>query len=128
MTKNNVKENSLLKSLQTQLQKLEGEYHSLQMQQNHLNDNINLKKNQIKETQNNIKILQDKTPKDLIVTEHALLRYIERVEGVNLNDIIQKISTEKLKTMVNTLGNGTFPIDGTFSVKVRNNVIITVLT
>lgn len=128
MSKNNVREVSTLKSLQTQLQKLEGEYGSLQLQQNQLNNSIQFKKKQIKETENKIKELKNQTKKELIVSEHALIRYFERVEGININEIIQKISTDKLKTMVNTLGNGTFPIDGNFSVKVHNNVIITVIT
>ena len=71
-----------------------------------------------------IKKLKDKT-KEPIVSEHAMLRYIERVIGVNLDDIRTKILTPEVKTMIDTLGNGKFPIEGG-RIVVKDRTVVTV--
>lgn len=122
----NVKDSSILKNLQSQLSRLEGEFESLKMQQNDIAVNIQHKKKHIEEVKNKIKQLQSNKKKALVVSEHAILRYLERVENIDINSIIEKISTDKLKEMADVLGNGTFPVNG-FSAKVIDNVVVTVI-
>lgn len=121
---NDIKKSNLLKSIHSQIQKAESDYEGLIIQKNQIIATINHKKNQIQELKNQLKSFEK--PKNITVSEHAILRYLERVDGINLEQIISKISTDKLKEMVNVLGSGTFPVDGKFSVKVKNNVVVSV--
>lgn len=81
----------------------------------HLRDSIQIKIAQIKNKDVELK-----------VSDHAVLRYLERMEGVDVNSIRDKLLTPKLKEFVATVGgNGTFPIEGG-KVIIRDNTIITV--
>ncbi len=67
--------------------------------------------------------------KDPIVTEHAILRYLERIEGIDLEEVKKKILTDKVKGFIEQLPNGVFPVVGlkNFKIKVKNRVVITIL-
>lgn len=81
----------------------------------HLRDSIQIKISQIKNK--NV---------DLKVSDHAILRYLERIQGVDVQSVRDKLLTPKLKEFVATVGgNGTFPIEGG-KVVIRDNTIITV--
>lgn len=63
----------------------------------------------------------------LKVSEHAYLRYFERILGFNLKDIEGKMLTDDVKRMIATLGNsGEYPA-GNFSVRLKNGVVVTVI-
>lgn len=65
----------------------------------------------------------------LTVTEHAVIRYLERVEGLDVQAIKDKLATEELQNQVSVLGGGEYPvnIDGNrVKVVVRNFKVITV--
>jgi hypothetical protein len=124
ITSRNIKDGSILKGLQTQLNKAEGEFESLKLQQNDLIGTIQHKKRQIEEMKNKITILQ--TTKKIVVSEHAIFRYLERVEKMDINTIIEKIVPEHIREMVEYLGSGSYPVDGKFSIKVKNNVVTTI--
>ncbi|MDF1879051.1 hypothetical protein JHD46_05280 [Sulfurimonas sp. SAG-AH-194-C20] len=63
----------------------------------------------------------------LIVSEHALLRYLERVYKLDLSKIEIEIASKELFIKVQELGNGTYSCEGDFSAKVVDGVIVTVL-
>ena len=63
----------------------------------------------------------------IIVSEHAMLRYFERVLKFNLQEIREKILPPSLEEKVRTLGSGTYPANG-HRVRVKGNVAITILT
>jgi hypothetical protein len=127
MSKNNIKETNILKGLQTQLERASGEFEALKLQQNEIIAHIQYKKKQVDDLKNKIKQFESTKNKPLIVSEHAILRYLERVEGLDINSVIEKIATPDIKKMAEVLGNGTFPSGNNFSVKVNNNIAITVL-
>lgn len=63
------------------------------------------------------------------VSEHALLRYIEREMGFDLDAIRAEILNAELKGMIKTLGgNGKFPIhkNAKHRAIVQNNVIVSI--
>jgi hypothetical protein len=63
---------------------------------------------------------------DLKVSEHAILRCLERVKGLNIEEIEKEILTEGVRNMVTNLGNtGTFP-NGDFSLVLKEGTVITV--
>jgi hypothetical protein len=67
--------------------------------------------------------------KGIIVSEHAMLRYFERVLGFNLEEIKALVLPPEDQEIIKAMGNGTFPINkGTHKVTVVDSVITTVLT
>jgi phosphoketolase len=64
-----------------------------------------------------------------VVSEHALLRYLERIEGLDLDAVRARIlgADENMSRALATLGNGTYPVADSHRVKVINRVVITVL-
>lgn len=61
-----------------------------------------------------------------VVSEHALVRYFERVKGYDLEQINKEILTEPVKALIKKLGNGVYPVNG-FKIKVQNGCVVTVI-
>ena len=114
-----------LKRLITQKTSLLEEVSFIRKESYTLAENIAKKQKQIKEIEKQIKSLQDI---DIIISEHAILRYIERVMGIDIELIKKEILTDTLKEQFKTLGNGTYPIGNDVKVKIQNNTIVTVHT
>jgi len=125
MMKNSIE--SELKKLQTQRNKLLLQMEDIKRQKASLSEESVFINNQIQKLDRDIKKLQDSKTDELIVSEHAMLRYIERVIGIPLDDIKAKIATSSVINVAKTLGNGTYPVDG-FKVKVIDNVVVTVIS
>lgn len=64
--------------------------------------------------------------KEVIVTDHAVLRYLERVENVDVDLIKKKLLPPSLENQIKVLGSGEFAVDG-FKVRVRRGVVVTVI-
>lgn len=65
--------------------------------------------------------------KTIRVSEHALLRYLERVKDINLEEIEAEIISEEVQAMVDTLGgNGNYPCRN-YKVCLKNFVVTTVI-
>jgi hypothetical protein len=65
--------------------------------------------------------------KEVLVSEHAMLRYFERVLGHDLEQIKKDIVTDKIKNMLEVTGpSGTFPADG-FKVIIKNGKVVSVV-
>jgi len=59
------------------------------------------------------------------VTEHALVRYFERILGYNLEEVKDKILTEEIKERIETIGDGDyFHLD--HCLIVRNGAVVTI--
>jgi len=63
----------------------------------------------------------------LVVSEHAILRYFERVMKFDIEEVKKKILPDEQESQIKVLGSGTFVTD-THRLKVRNGVVITILT
>lgn len=50
--------------------------------------------------------------KEPIVSEHALLRYLERVHNIDLEALKAMILTPQLSNAIKTLGSGKYPLSG----------------
>lgn len=64
--------------------------------------------------------------KEPIVTEHAMLRYLERVEGMDMEALRLKIMTPELERHILAFPNCTVPIGNGFQAVVRNRQVRTV--
>lgn len=64
---------------------------------------------------------------ELVVTEHAILRYLERSSCINIEDVKSKIMSENVIKQFAVLGNGQYPIANGLRVVIRGNTIVTVV-
>lgn len=65
--------------------------------------------------------------KEITISEHALLRYLERVSKVDTESVKKSIITPELIKMVETLGgNGKYPV-GNITLVMRDYVVTTIL-
>lgn len=61
-----------------------------------------------------------------MITDHAIVRYLERVKGMNIKDLEKEILNDATIDLVNKFeGVGTFPCEG-FRIVVKNNVVVTI--
>jgi len=118
-----IKDSRTLKGLQTQLSKIEGEISALETQRRNLDKEVNQKKSIKQSLQAQIKNLESSDK--LIVSEHATLRYIERVMGIDIEKLNNKILTDSVSTAYSSMGNGSYPIEGGHVV-VKNGKIVTI--
>ena len=63
--------------------------------------------------------------KKIDVSDHAIVRYFERVLGYNIKEIKKKILPDPFKTVVNKFGNGKYPI-GSHHVIVEGGRVVTI--
>ena len=113
-----------LKQLQTQLATLKRESASAKERQREVQSLIQDLARQIQSVEKSIDTLTKLGP---VVSEHAILRYLERVKGINIDDVRAEILPESVKATVCELGNGQYPV-GNFKIRVRDGVVITVIT
>ncbi|SEW21711.1 hypothetical protein SAMN05428988_3240 [Chitinophaga sp. YR573] len=115
--------NRSLKGLQSHLHSLNGERDIILFKINGLNQQLGEVNNNINKTEKMLRLMKRN---NVIVSEHAILRFIERVQPLPPSEVAARILTPSLKNMVLTLGNGTYPVDD-FLVKVRDNIVVTVI-
>ena len=119
-----VKDGQIIKGLETQLSKLEGEVTVLKSQVKTLNNELVQKLNTISSIRSKIKELG--VSKELRISEHAILRYIERVLGINIKEIEETILCDKILTQHSILGKGTFIHPKGFKCITRDNTIVSI--
>tara|TARA_R110000751_G_scaffold112175_3_gene210973 strand:+ start:1185 stop:1559 length:375 start_codon:yes stop_codon:yes gene_type:complete len=121
---NAIKQAQELKGFKSQLSKLEGEYEVVKKQAAEYQKKCAFKKKGLGILKAKINRLS--LDSNTIISEHAILRYFERVKGFDLSEIEKEILTPKVKEMIETLGNtGVYP-NNNFQVCLKNNVIVTI--
>jgi predicted nucleic acid-binding Zn-ribbon protein len=113
----------ILKHLEVEVRGLREERDLLEKQREKVAHQINQIQDRIRSTEKKIQSLTQNRV-SMTVTEHALLRYLERVKKVNLG----KMRDEILGSYNNrgVLIDGELPLE-THVIKVKNGVVITVL-
>jgi len=122
MSKRSIDSKNKLKYLETKLNKLNSEYAMIKKEYQQKQKELEKIKIDIKNTEKQINKLKNNS--ELIISEHAILRYIERVLGIDIEEIKNKIVPNK--DAIAELGNGVFTIDD-FKIKVKDNVVVTVI-
>lgn len=120
-----IKDVRKIKMLQSQLAALQGEAEALkieisskQKEYGHKKDIINKLKQQIDN------LSKDKNVK---ISEHAIIRYFERVKGYDIEQVEKEIINEDVMKMVDTLGgNGRYP-NKDFSVVMKDFTVTTIV-
>lgn len=114
-----------LKGLQSQISKLKSDIDLDRAQLSTIQKGINSKLARIKELEKEFKKLSQNN--ELIVSEHAILRYLERVKELDLEEVTNSILNEKAMELYEKLENssGKYPADG-FNLVIKDNVVITI--
>lgn len=112
-----------LKTLNSNLKEIRKKITSLLDQRMLLQEEIN--KAQSIERQIEAEILRLKED-NIIISEHAILRYFERVLNYNIDEIKSILLTPEVESNIKKCGNGTYPANG-FKIIVKNNVIKTIV-
>lgn len=116
-----------IKGLQTQLKILEGDASALKVEISNKQKEYSQKVSSINSIKQEIEKLEKIEKNEFRVSEHAIVRYFERVKGFNIDDIQKEILNDKIKEMTKTIGcNGTFPNNG-FSVIIKDSTVTTVI-
>lgn len=114
-----------LKGLNTRKSRLQEEVKQLRDQVADLSRNINQKNAQMQDIDRQIASLQKK---DIIVSEHAILRFIERTMGLDVEAIKAHIVSDTMKTQIAALGGkGVFPHPQGGKLRVNNNTVVTII-
>lgn len=114
-----------LKRLQSLHNQLQLEYKAFQESQSRLKMEIETKRRQVQEVEEKIQTLKG-AHETIIISEHAIIRYLERVYGLDLEKIRQEILPPPIAAQAKTIGNGRYSITG-HTVIIKDNVAITVL-
>lgn len=62
-----------------------------------------------------------------IVSEHALLRYIERIHGIDIEEVRKRILTSATIQAARIVKSGKFPLEGGGQAIIKNNTIVSIV-
>lgn len=112
-----------LKHLQVNQAQLDAEIKDLKTTVINLNKQISERTIKFNAISNEIKNIHNKNP---IITEHALLRYVERILHVDLEKVKKEILSDNNVKIINELRSCKIPINNKFKIVVKNKSIVTV--
>ena len=114
-----------IKHLQVMITKIKLEIDDLKTQQRSISESMNKKLSMLQKYEEDVQSIKERA-KDLILSEHAILRYLERVYKLDTNKLYEEIVTQELKHNYARLGNGSYSVQDCM-VKIVDNVIVTIL-
>jgi len=65
---------------------------------------------------------------EIRVTDHAILRYLERIKGVDVGKIRKVLLPSKVEKSVKDGGSGVYVVDTSHKLRVKDRTVVTVLT
>lgn len=66
---------------------------------------------------------------EIRVTDHAILRYLERVKGVDLEKVRKELMPYDVEKQIKMIGfSGIYPVDKSHKLRVKDRTVVTVLT
>jgi chromosome segregation ATPase len=114
-----------IKQLRSELENLEIDASVLKTKLAIINTEFNYKRAAIEKLKEEIKRLS--TTKDPKVSEHAIVRYFERVKGFDISEIEKEILTEEVLELIEKLGgSGSYP-NKDFSVVMKDFTVTTIV-
>jgi len=119
-----IKKSQELKQLQSRKAKLEIKIKDLQKTAREGQSDYDKAMGQMKAIENEIKSFADV---EVVVSEHAILRYMERVMGFDLEMVRTAILSPDNLMMIKKLGAGKYPLPGGGRIVVKDNVIVSIV-
>ena len=118
------KDSQQLKNLQSRRDKLQVDVISLKDSVKTAQSAQNKAEHQLKRV---LQEISDLAEKDVIVSEHAILRFLERKFSLDIEDIKKDIFSDSIKIQHQALGNGQYPITDGLKAVIKNNTVVTVV-
>ena len=120
-----MKEARKIKGLKSQLSKLRGDSESLKIELANTQREYHAKLKKIEQLQLDINRFE-KNGK-IKVSEHAIVRYFERVKGLDIELVEKEILSKDVMKLIDQLGgNGTYP-NKDFKIILKNNTVTTIV-
>ena len=120
-----MKEARKVKGLKSQLKIMEGDLEALKIEVSNKQLECNAKSNSIKKLK--IEIEKYEKNNNIKVSEHAIIRYLERVKGLDISQIENEILSPDVLRLVDTLGGtGKYP-NNDFKVVLSEYTVTTIL-
>jgi len=118
------KNNQTLKHLNTRKAKLEVDVAQLLTDQIAAQDKYRKAKEQLKDLCAEVsRALEGEAS----VSEHAIIRYLERVNGLNLDTIREAILSPAMKKAIDSMGSGKYPIGNGCRAVVKGKTVVSVI-
>ncbi len=114
------------KALETRRNKLQIERKVLNVEITDLQKEASVKLVTIKKLQKQLDDLKEKAPKGIIVSEHAMLRYLQRVDGLDIEALQKRMLTENDREVIKKLGTCKIKTPDEVTLIVKDNVVVTV--
>lgn len=120
-----VKNAQKLKQLQTRKAKLEVDIKELAKEVKAKQQEHDKAHRQLQAILREIQGLRDS---EIVVSEHAIIRYLERAMEIDIEEIKSKILTSDNLIIIKNMGNGKYPISNGAGLKavVKNNTVVSV--
>jgi len=116
-----------LKQLSSRLNEARSELEAERLRQREINAKVGSLESRIHKLQEQIKIYTQ-GEKGLTITEHAIIRYLERVIGLNIEELKNKIVPSDVLEKIKSLGgSGSFPVEGC-TLKVKGYTVVSIVT
>lgn len=64
----------------------------------------------------------------IVISEHSILRFLERVHRLDIEKLKQEILPPNIEAQARALGNGTYPVSSSHKLKVKDGTVVTILT
>ena len=87
-----------------------------------INKEINVLRNQI----GNMKKQLESIPDEVEVTDHAIVQYLRRVMGINIDELVAKILNKEARTPPGALGDGEYGCAEGHRLVIKDNKVVTV--
>jgi chromosome segregation ATPase len=119
---NNVRQ---IKQLQSQLNTISADVSALKMDVSNKQKELNQKRKTIEQLKKTIESLKHNG--EIKVSEHAILRYLERVKGLDVSEIEKEILTQDVLGLIEKLGgSGKYPVNE-FQIVMKDYTVTTVI-
>lgn len=124
-----VKQSHELKALQTQREKALAELNAAKDEQKDTSKKVNDLLIKVKTLEGRIRGISEKAEAngDIVISEHAYLRYFTRVLGFDLEEVKKEMISPLAEAAIKQFKSGLFPGNG-FKLKVKDNKVITLIT
>lgn len=119
-----LKQKEELKKLQSLLVKQKSEIDLIRRERQLINERLSVAERNLRNTEEELKKL--KTGNKIIVSEHAVLRYLERTMELDLKAVENEILSEEVVSQYKTLGNGKYPVSNGCKAVIKDNVVLTI--
>jgi len=118
-----LKDSESIKQLQSRGTKIKAEIVTLKSDLHDINNRLNNRKEVLQNIEKQISEINIEPT----VSEHAVLRYLERQYGFDLEDIKKQILSDDLKGLIIKLGSGKYPLGDGRTVVVKNKCVVSVI-